>query len=188
MNIKKTFRQAMKNRLQQMTTYTHETYSHEIASRLFAEDSWKNAKTIGITISVEREVNTKPIIEKAWQEGKKIVIPKAIWKSKELNFRLFTSYNQLEKVNFGIFEPKVNETTSILANEIDLLIVPGLCFSKDGYRVGYGGGFYDRFLVDYEGMALSLAFEFQCLNWIPTDKYDMPVNKIITNRRVIVNG
>jgi 5-formyltetrahydrofolate cyclo-ligase len=187
MDIKKTYRKAMKNRLQQMTSFTYDRNSQLIASKLYNEDSWKQAKMIGITISVGREVSTRQIIERAWREGKQVAIPKTSWKPKQLNFHVFTTYKQIEEVKYGLFEPNEQETTLIQPIDIDLLIVPGLCFSYDGYRIGYGGGFYDRFLTNYQGLTLSLAFDFQCLNWVPSDNYDLPVKKIITNRKVYTN-
>jgi 5-formyltetrahydrofolate cyclo-ligase len=185
--LKSNYRNKMKKRLQQMSKYTYETTSKNIAAQLFSEEAWRKAKTIGITISIGREVNTKHIIERAWQEGKKVAIPKAIWETKQLQFRTFTSYNQISEVRLGLFEPLADQTCSISKDEIDLLIVPGLLFSLDGYRIGYGGGFYDRYLDKFLGMTISLAFDFQLLNWLPHDHYDIPVQKIITDRRAINN-
>jgi len=65
------------------------------------------------------------------------------------------------------------------------LIVPGLVFNEKGYRIGFGGGFYDRFLADYHGKTVSLAFDFQVMKEIPTESFDLPVQIIITNERVI---
>jgi 5-formyltetrahydrofolate cyclo-ligase len=80
----------------------------------------------------------------------------------------------------GLFEPITDETLSVKKNEIDLQIVPGLVFSDEGYRIGFGGGYYDRYMSDYNGATLSLAFVTQTSHKIPVEGHDIPVSKIIT--------
>ncbi|OZM57687.1 5-formyltetrahydrofolate cyclo-ligase [Lottiidibacillus patelloidae] len=185
--IKTKYRKLIKKRLEQMSDSTYESTSKKITSQLFTTEEWKEANTIGVTISVGREINTKHIIEKAWQEGKKVTIPQALWETKQLQFRFITSYNQIIQARLGLFEPIIDQTNAAIKEEINLLIVPGLLFSIDGYRIGYGGGFYDRYLENFSGNTISLSFDFQLLSWLPHDRYDIPVKKIITDRRSIIN-
>ena len=92
------------------------------------------------------EIPTFHIIEQAWHEGKEVAVPKCNPENKAMEFKKITSFEQLESVYSGLLEP-VAETVKVRdQHDLDLLIVPGLAFTKDGYRLGFGGGYYDRFL------------------------------------------
>jgi 5-formyltetrahydrofolate cyclo-ligase len=187
MKEKNPLRQQMKDRLSKLSKPLYQDYSYKIARRLFEDDDWINAKTIGITLSKQPEVDTYQIIHKAWELGKQVAVPKCLPNEKKLSFRIITEFSQLESVFYGLLEPIVDVTTEVVPEQIDLLIVPGLVYIKEGYRLGFGGGYYDRFLQYYKGNTLSLAFDCQVVPSIPIEKHDKPVSKIITNREVIVN-
>jgi len=181
---KKSLRKIMKERLAALSDKEIKEKSEEITDRLFMSDEWKQAKTIGITISRPREVDTKRIIEKAWKFGKKVAVPKCYPEDKTMVFRLINSFSQLENVYYNLFEPIEKDTEEINKNDIDLIIVPGLAFSERGERLGFGGGYYDRFLMDYNNKFLSLAFDIQIISMIPMDKHDIIIPKIITESHV----
>lgn len=176
---KREIREEMKRRLSSLSTIEHTRLSHEIAQNVFALKEWKQAETIGITIAVYPELETKFIIEQAWLEGKRVAVPKCMPRTKELDFRYITSFSELETVYFGLQEP-VMTMEHAAKEDISLLIVPGLAFTRKGYRLGFGGGYYDRFLSDYKGKLLSLAFELQLMEYLPIESHDIPVSKIIT--------
>jgi 5-formyltetrahydrofolate cyclo-ligase len=182
---KKQLRKAMQLRLRQLNAQTHQNWSNQIRKLLFQHPKWRNAKTVGVTISYGKEIDTRVIIEQAWAEGKRVVVPKCDHDSKQMTFYMILSYNQLEEGYKGILEPIEAVTTAVKAEKIDLLLVPGLVFDMNGYRIGYGGGFYDRYMEHYNGFSLSLAFTCQVLREIPIDTFDQPVQGIITNRGVI---
>ncbi|MBA2873481.1 5-formyltetrahydrofolate cyclo-ligase [Thermaerobacillus caldiproteolyticus] len=186
MEDKKTIRQQMKARLQQLTDEQKQAYDKEIARNLYALPLWQNATTIGITISRGIEVNTKPIIEKAWQAGKAVAVPKCDPVTKTMRFREICSFSQLESVYFDLWEPIAAVTREVAADDIDVMIVPGICFSRNGYRIGYGGGYYDRYLQHFSQTTISLAYTFQVIDDIPSEPHDIPVQQIITNDEVIV--
>lgn len=148
---------------------------------------WEIAKVIGVTISINHEIDTYRLIESAWRANKKIVIPKTSPKQKLMDFYLLTSFDQLEDASFGLKEPKENVCKKVRKEEIDLLIVPGVVFDHKGFRVGYGGGFYDRFLTDFNGRTAALAYECQVVERVPREGHDIAVNQVITETRVIVN-
>ena len=100
-----------------------------------------------------------------------------------MDFRLITSFDDLETVYMDLKEPIVSRTVSIDKGQIDLQIVPGVVYSDEGFRIGFGGGYYDRYLTDYEGDRVSLAFEIQTSQEVPIEEHDIPVNKIITEKR-----
>lgn len=164
------------------------TLSEQIACSLYAQKEWTEAKTIGITLSMENEVNTYPIIEKAWEEGKKVVVPKCNKGTRTMSFRKISNFDQLETVYMNLREPIPVITEEVNADEIDLQIVPGVAYTARGERIGYGGGYYDRYLVHYKGKTLSLAYSFQMVEHIPVEPFDKNVEKIITEKGTMVKN
>jgi 5-formyltetrahydrofolate cyclo-ligase len=182
---KNSLRQQMKQTLSKLSKPLYEDYSYKIANKLFEDPDWIKADVIGITISKQPEVDTYQIIRKAWEQGKQVVVPKCYPKEKKLSFRILTEFSQLESVFYGLFEPIEDVTTEVKPEQINLLIVPGLAYINEGYRLGFGGGYYDRFLHHYTGTTICLAFDCQVVTYIPVEKHDVPVSKIITNSEVI---
>ncbi|HGH7178125.1 TPA: 5-formyltetrahydrofolate cyclo-ligase [Bacillus luti] len=178
--------------IEHMNSLSEERYttlSEQIAFSLYAQKEWAEAKTIGITLSMENEVNTYPIIEKAWEEGKKVVVPKCNKETRTMSFRQISNFDQLETVYMNLREPIPVLTEEVDADEIDLQIVPGVAYTERGERIGYGGGYYDRYLVHYKGKTLSLAYEFQMVQHIPVEPFDKNVEKIITEKgTIVING
>ncbi|WP_206859030.1 5-formyltetrahydrofolate cyclo-ligase [Candidatus Enterococcus mangumiae] len=132
------------------------TKEQKIAAQLFATDYWKNVQVIGLTLSNEFEIDTRPLIEEARATGKIVVIPKTLPK-RQMAFYAFTEHTGLKRSNFGVLEPV--STHLYEADMIDLLIVPGIVFHPEGYRIGFGGGYYDRYLQEYPHQTCSLAFK-----------------------------
>ena len=164
------------------------TISKEIQKQLFKSKLWKKVETIGIYISSKYEWDTRNIIEEAFKAGKKVAVPKTISDVRRMDFYQISDLSQVEKVKSGQFtleEPIIEETVYLDKNKIDLLFVPGLIFSRDGYRIGLGGGYYDRFLPDFTNTSVSLALEKQIKESIPTKEYDMPVKYIITENEIV---
>ncbi|MFO8068488.1 MAG: 5-formyltetrahydrofolate cyclo-ligase [Alkalibacterium sp.] len=156
-----------------------------IHEHLFESSLWKQAHSIGITLSTKKEWDTKTIIERAWIEGKKVCIPKAIHQTRALHFYEITSFLQVERGYFDLLEPVVSETERIDKALIDLMIVPGLIFTRSGYRIGFGGGFYDRFLEDYENTTVSLLHTNQLVDSFPIESHDIPVQYLVTEKGLI---
>lgn len=182
---KNNFRTLIKKKLAEMDEATYLKYSAAIHKQLFTLKIWEEAHTIAVTISNEREVNTTAIIEKAWKAKKRIVVPKCDPSTKTMEFREITSFDQLERVFFGLLEPKVQETEKVSPNEIDLMIVPGICYDRRGFRIGYGGGYFDRYLTQYHNNTLSIAFSCQIVESVPSERHDIPVTTIITEHGAV---
>ncbi|ADU29918.1 5-formyltetrahydrofolate cyclo-ligase [Evansella cellulosilytica] len=157
----------------------------QIHNQLFHFSEWTKAKVIGITISVKSEIDTFHIIQKAWEQGKVVVVPKCIPQNRQLIFYKITSFDQLEQSFYGLKEPNIHEVEEIAPKEIELLLVPGLVFDYRGYRVGYGGGYYDRFLSVNSIKTCSVCFERQLVKCIPNEHHDKRVNFIITEDRIL---
>lgn len=176
----------MINQLKSLDIQEYNQLSLAIIKNLFNSSEFLNATTIGVTISRFPEVDTRPIIEAAWKLGKKIAVPKCENQTREMDFRLINSYNNLEKVYFDLQEPIIKETVSIKKDDIDLQIVPGVVYASNGFRIGFGGGYYDRYLIDYKGTIVSLAFEKQTRQTVPFEVHDIPVQKIFTENGIII--
>ncbi|MDN6161839.1 MAG: 5-formyltetrahydrofolate cyclo-ligase, partial [Atopostipes sp.] len=177
---KKELRKEMQEKLATLSKEERENISEDLQDELFSLKLWKDAQVIGIYLSFGTEWDTRRIIEKAWNSGKKVVIPKTIPETKGMEFYQINDYSDVEKGHMGIEEPKVEETQYISKENIDLLVVPGLIFSKNGYRIGFGGGYYDRFLTDFTHSTISMVWSEQLAEKLPTNKYDLPVEYILT--------
>ncbi|MFD3447727.1 5-formyltetrahydrofolate cyclo-ligase [Microbacteriaceae bacterium 4G12] len=182
---KKMLRTEVLQRMEELSQEEYEQASRLIASHLYEMEEWKQTKVLGITISVNREVSTYSIIEQAWNEGKRVVVPKCNSKTRTMTFYEITSFHQLETVYMNLQEPVTALTKEVSASDIDLLLMPGVAFTKRGDRLGYGGGYYDRFLTQYDGKTVALAFSVQIVPEIPVQEFDQPVQKIITEKQVI---
>lgn len=178
-------RKLMLTIMRDMNHSEHASKSAAILERLFTCDEYVSAHIIGVTMSRFPEVDTYPLIESAWKSGKQVAVPKCIPGTREMDFRIITSFDDLETVYMDLKEPVVERTISIAKGQIDLQIVPGVVFSDEGYRIGFGGGYYDRYLIDHGGERVSLAFDIQTAQEVPVEEHDIPVNNIFTENRVI---
>ncbi|OCA86394.1 5-formyltetrahydrofolate cyclo-ligase [Pradoshia sp. D12] len=186
--LKGELRSTYRSLLAEFPSYERDTYTSKIVEYLFSHDIWKNAKTIGITISRHPEIETKEIIERAWKEKKNIVIPKCYPHTKHMEFYDYRPNTILESVYSGLKEPRPDKTQKIESDQIDIMVVPGLLFSTTGYRIGFGGGYYDRYLASFYGIKLSLAFMMQIRDDIHTEEFDIPVDYLFTEQGVINCG
>ncbi|KGR91513.1 hypothetical protein CD30_05510 [Ureibacillus massiliensis 4400831 = CIP 108448 = CCUG 49529] len=182
---KKALRNKIRQLLSEMNDSDYYRYSEIIADKLRNEEAIINAKTVALTISNKPEVDTYLIIEKMWDLNKKVVVPKCNPKNHSMRFFEIQHFDQLEKVYMDLLEPIPHKTISVEANDIDVIIVPGIVYDLKGYRIGYGGGYYDRYIVNYKGKLISIAFDNQIVEEVPKESHDRPVDMIITQSRII---
>ncbi|MFY9901460.1 MAG: 5-formyltetrahydrofolate cyclo-ligase [Trichococcus sp.] len=152
----------------------------ELTTAVCNSDEWHVSKTIGVTWSNFPEIDTHKIIQKGLEEGKRMVVPYS-GKNRVMTFHEYLPDTAMSKSKFGIMEP-VDKSNTVPPEAIDLLLVPGLAFSETGYRVGFGGGYYDRYLAAYKGHTLSVLFPFQLFedpHW-EIEAFDVPVQKLLT--------
>lgn len=178
---KKEFRQKQIKKIERKKDQTT-IESGILLERLLTSSLWQNAQSIGVTVSGPNEVNTKPIIKAAIMMGKKVYLPKTM-PEKQMVFLPYTGKEELIVSDFGIPEPEYNALK--IATDIDLMIVPGIAFALDsGYRVGFGGGYYDRFLANFTGEQVALvpsAMRFDNPIW-ETEDTDIQIKNLITSR------
>jgi len=168
--------------LKEMDSQTYQTRSAQITQSLLNEEQILQSKIIGITISSFPEVDTWHLIEHLWSLGIRVAVPKCHAKTRDMQFYEITSFDQLEIVYMKLHEPKPEITNKINAEDISYLIVPGVVFDTLGYRVGFGGGYYDHFLQKYKGPTISLAFDEQVVPSVPKEHHDLPVDIILTDQ------
>jgi len=179
---KKYLREKIKSLRDNLSKEKINQLSEKIQKNLFELKEFKNSNTIMFFVNFGSEVNTLPMIKKALQIGKKIVLPVINKEKKEIFAVEISDINNLQPGTFGILEPK-DKTKIILEKNIDLIIVPGIIFDKTGNRIGYGGGYYDKWLKKFDiKKRIGLAFDFQVLDSIPYTETDQKVYKIITER------
>lgn len=176
--LKRDIRFEVLKALKEIPQVTREKYNNDIKSQVVNSECWRQAKHIGVTLSRYPEVNTEAIIQQAWQEGKKVFIPYST-SDRKLYFYLYKSDTKLDLSKFGLLEPSI-KTHPQPKEAIDLLIVPGVVFNQSGYRIGFGGGYYDRYLKDYQGKTISLVYPLQIRNEIDRliECHDVPVEKV----------
>lgn len=184
---KNELREIYKKKLFQQTEEERKQNSQLIRENLYKQPEWQQANIIGLVLSKKFEVATVEIIHRAWSEGKSVAIPKCIPDGRKMKFYIFTSYEQTEVVYYGLQEPVVSQTEHVESSQIDTIVVPGLAFSGDGKRLGFGGGYYDRYLSNYEGNILSLVYDCQLEEHIPIEEHDIMIPKIITEHQVFDN-
>ncbi|KYG57977.1 5-formyltetrahydrofolate cyclo-ligase [Planococcus maritimus] len=178
-------RKSVIGRMGQLTTSQHASMSTAILENLLDDPDFQKAETIGVTVSRWPEIDTIPLIEACWRLKKRVAAPKCFAKDRTMDFRLFDHLDQLEVVYMNLQEPIEAQTEAIGPSNIDLLIVPGVVFTESGYRIGFGGGYYDRYLSGFSGKTRSLAFDFQVTDDLPVESHDIPVDGIITEQRTI---
>ncbi len=144
-------------------------------------DFYKNAQTVMVYISYNGEVDTVGLIGKMLADGKTLCAPVCIDKE-TMVARSFSSYDELVIGAYGIPEPHGAEVQNI-----DLIIVPGVAFSEKLYRIGYGAGYYDRFLEKNKALTCGLFYEEQKADFLP-DKYDKQLDYIITEEKFYKKG
>ncbi len=183
---KKTIREEILGNKEEIDKNTLNSYSDSIINTLYNTEYYKSAKTIMTFISFGAEVDTHNFIKTSIANGKRIVVPITIPKTKGLKLSEVLNFDELEIGFYDILTPKEEFIRYVDPSEVDLIIVPGVAFDREGYRIGYGGGYYDRFLADLDHVTkISLAFDMQIIEKIPRDHYDIPVNYIITEKEII---
>ena len=180
----------MKNQLKQSITERRNSLTKEeiaekseiIKDRLFKLQQYSRSKTVMFFVSFNTEVFTHDMIKESLG-AKTVLVPKIV--NHEIEPSMILDFDNLvQSGKFGILEPI--EATKIDLKNIDLVLVPGIAFDIGGHRIGYGFGFYDKFLKKVpKAIKIGLAFDFQVVDEIPHEEHDVPVDFIITEQRAI---
>lgn len=189
-NKKKQIRKDILEVRRSMDIDKKDTYDTLIEKSFFESSFYKEAKNIFIYISYDSEINTKRMINRAINEGKNIYVPRTEFDTKLMNAVKINDFSNLVESRYGILEPK-KEEPFIDPNELDLIVVPGVAFDKNGGRIGYGAGYYDRYFkrINEKNKAritkLALIYDFQLIDEVPTDEEDVLIDAVLTEKQFI---
>ena len=157
-------------------------FDSQILRRLISLYQYKTASLILTYVSKDIEVDTIMLIEKALSDGKRVAAPKCVAGTRKMDFYYINSLDDLEKSTFGVLEPIVDRCEKVVDFSNGFCIVPGMSFDVRGFRLGYGKGYYDRFLSDFSGNTAGLCYS-ECVKWsLPSGKYDRAVDVLVTER------
>ena len=160
-----------------MFPYEREEAATKIKQTLFSRPEFQESKTIGFYLAIGTEVPTKEMIEEAQKLGKQITVPVT---NESIEFCKFTSFEDLAPAKYGILEPREKQPL-----EPDLIIVPGIAFGECMHRIGYGKGYYDDYLSKKPVRRIGICYDFQLLEKLPSHHTDVPMDEIITEKRLI---
>ena len=175
-------------RMEKLTKQEKKEKSKKIIDNLKSLKEFKSAKNIMFYVSFKNEVDTHEIIKELLAKKEKtIIVPYVLKNYPILQLSELKNFDWLEPKTFGILEPREFYIRDFSIEKLDLVIVPGIVFDKKGYRVGYGHGYYDRFLkkIRRDTKKIGLAFDFQVVEDIPEGRYDVPVDIVVTEKRVL---
>lgn len=185
METKKELRKKMRAKRDALTEAQVIEKSQKILKNLLGTTEYKNAKKIFCYVSFEKEVDTFSIIRQAFSDGKEVAVPRV--NGNQMEFYKIRSVEELQPGYYGILEP----VTDVIEKELEgIIIIPGLVFDMQCNRIGYGGGFYDRYLnahTDHALIKIALAYEFQMVSKIETEEHDQKMDRIVTPAKVLEN-
>lgn len=151
-----------------------------ILEKLLQREEYRQAACVYCYIDFRNEVKTKPIIRRALSDGKKVAVPRV--ENGKMEFYYFEGYDKLQLGAYGVLEP----VGGVLADDLDaLLIMPGVAFDRENHRIGYGGGYYDRYLErPNQHVKVALAYQFQIFQQIPFEAFDIRPDLILTEENI----
>ena len=173
---KQALRKQIREQKRAMTIEEIERASARLGELFAASELYRNAKTVYGYLPYNQEVRTTPMLQRALREGKRIAVPKIF--GDEMKFIYLEDLSRVEKGYAGIPEPI--EDGPVADDKTALVLMPGLAFDPAGHRIGYGGGFYDKFLAaEPEHPTLALCYAFQMLPQLETEEFDIPVDLVL---------
>lgn len=180
--MKKELRDKLLLRRQAMSAEEYQQKSEAICRILMKNEIIAEAERVHIYYPMRQEVDVRPFIEYLWSIDKKVIMPRADFKSKEMTNYYVINFGQLEKTRYGLLEPRTNSPLHL--GSPDVVIVPGVAFSRKRYRLGYGGGFYDRFLDSIITTSIGVGFELQMVDNLVVEPHDQQLDLVITEKKI----
>ena len=177
-------RQAVLVKLKQQKTESKRRKSDLILKKLKGKSEFRKGAVLMFYVATSGEVDTKPLLLEALREGREVIVPYIDRKTNSLvPAQIHDPETDLCLGTYGILEPKPDLVCPFDLNRLDLVLVPGVAFDKQGHRLGRGKGYYDRFLkmLPPHVKCFGLAFDFQIFKSVPTDEFDISVDRVITN-------
>lgn len=173
---KKALRRQIRDKKRAMTEEQIVSASLRLGEEFFRTKQYANAMTVYGYLPYNQEVRTVPILQRALDDGKRVAVPKVY--GDEMRFIYITGFDDLAISEMGIPEPVSDEP--VADDRTALVLMPGLAFDQQGHRIGYGGGFYDKFLASEPNHpTVALCYDFQMLPLLEMDAFDIPVDLVL---------
>lgn len=185
MNDKATLRKEFLEKRRALSLEDILRWSNEIRRQLITLPELQTADALLTYVSSkDNEVDTWMIIQWALNRQIQVFVPKTI-PGRQLTWHRLFALSDLRRNRFGILEPDSQVSEPIPPSPSAPVLVPGIAFTPKGFRIGYGAGYFDRFLATHNGRRIGLAFDFQLIEEFPVDEHDIPVEMVVTEKRVI---
>lgn len=159
-----------------------------LAAQFIQSEYYRQCRRLFLYISLPAEVDTAPILQTAWRDGKEVAAPVCLPETHRMVFYRIGGEDDLVCGHYGIREPDSRRCAPLVPDKDSLCLVPGFAFDVNGCRLGYGGGYYDRFLVDFPGKTVGLCREKWLAEHLPADCYDLPVQAVVMENSILVPG
>ena len=173
---KQELRRSIRARKRAMTEAEIQSKSERLAALFLVSEAYRNARSVYGYLPYNQEVRTVPMLEQALKDGKRVAVPKCY--GDEMRFIWMDDLSKVEKGYAGIPEPI--DDAPVADDPTALVLMPGMAFDPQGHRIGYGGGFYDKFLAAEPGHpTLALCYDFQMLPQLETEAFDIPVDTVL---------
>lgn len=179
---KKKLRDEVKAYRRALSERQKEQQDEAVFRRLISTWQYRECKAIFIYASTDIEVDTYRIMRQAFADQKKVALPRCVPDSRDMVFHFIRDFSDLERGSFGVMEPK--KTMPIADDEDGLMIVPALCLDNNGYRLGYGGGYYDRYLSRSSRESIGICYYDNFKTCLLHGKYDVALKAVLTDKFV----
>lgn len=160
---------------------------NQVCERVIASSTYKNANVILAYMPKEDELDITSVLEKALLDGKKLALPNCDPETKNMDFYFVNSLSELSEGHYSILEPNTDNEMYDYENYKDkniICIVPAIVYDRKGFRIGYGGGYYDRYLSTFKGLKVGVAYFNHIISEVPKGKFDFAVDVLISERGV----
>lgn len=186
--IKKKLRAEARAMRRSMSPEGKQTLDRKIKNKLLNLWAVREAQTVLCYVSTDIEVDTREFINALLQMGKRVAVPRCEGEKSEMNFYYIESLSELSPGSFGVDEPDPQKNVMVGKTEGSVCIVPAFMFDKKGYRLGYGKGYYDRYLSRYNGSAIGICYSANLQDELFHGKYDRAVDLVVTDKEILTIG
>ncbi len=182
--LKQRMRTEIKEWRRSISAETKAAYDDKILGRLLSTREYQACETVLTYVSLPIEVDTFNLMKRALADGKRVAVPRCVDGSRLMEFYYIESLDQLVPRTFGVLEPLKEQCELVRDFQDSICIVPALAYDRAGYRLGYGAGYYDRFLSNYPGTKIGIIYAQNLRKRLWSGRYDIPVDLILTERRL----
>lgn len=180
---KQDIRKAARERRQRMLPEVRAEMDAKIAENVRKLYQYNSCGTILVYVSTPIEIDTRGIIENAWADGKKVAVPRCIPETREMEFHYISSFDDLSSGAFSVLEPH-KQLPTVTDFSGCLMIVPAVTVDGDGYRLGYGKGYYDRYMARFTGFSVVLCYSCEFIGKLYHGHFDAPSSAVVTEKKI----